>query len=65
MLAWLTPAEDMLYTPQARVMKIAAFKNNRRVAVGFLAEQGFGGHLIFRELVQNQDGTLGTNFQMR
>lgn len=59
---WLTPAQDLLDDPQARVMKTAPFKKNRRIAAGFVAEQGFGGHLIFRELVQNQDGTLGTKF---
>ncbi len=59
---WLTPAEDILDTPQARVMKTAEFKGNRRLAVGFVAEQGFGGQLLFRELVQNRDGSLGTRF---
>jgi len=59
---WLTPPNDILDDPQARVMKTSPFKNNRRIAAGFVAEQGFGGHLIFRELVQSRDGTLGTKF---
>jgi beta-fructofuranosidase len=59
---WLIPAMDILDDPQARVMKTAAFQGNRRIGVAFVAEAGYGGHLIFRELVQNPDGTLGTKF---
>ena len=59
---WLTPPADILDDPQARVMKTAAFQNNRRIGVAFVAQNGYGGHLIFRELVQNPDGTLGTRF---
>ena len=59
---WLTPAIDVLDDAQARVMKTAAFGTNRRIGVAFLAHKGFGGNLVFRELTQNGDGTLGTKF---
>ena len=43
------------------VPMVARFGNNRRILAGFLAGQGFewGGHLVFRELIQEPDGTLG------
>jgi len=59
---WQTPAMDILDDPQAHVMKTAAFGENRRIGVAFVSEQGFGGNLLFRELVQNPDGSLGTKF---
>jgi len=59
---WKIPAMDILDDPQARVMKTAAFGENRRFGVAFVAEKGFGGNLLFRELVQNSDGSLGTKF---
>jgi beta-fructofuranosidase len=58
---WLTPKVDILDSPEAMVMKSATFKNNRRIIVGFLQRNNrFGGNLIFRELVQRNDGSLGT-----
>ncbi len=59
---WLIPSADVLDDPQARVMKTAAFGNHRRIGVAFVAQKGFGGNLVFRELIQNADGTLGTKF---
>jgi hypothetical protein len=59
---WTTPAVDILDGPLARVMKTAAFTRDRRFAVGFVPESGWGGDLLFRELVQLPDGTLGTKF---
>lgn len=59
---WLTPAADILDDPRARVMKTAAFKDGRRIGVAFVAEKGYAGNLIFRELVQHPDSTLGTKF---
>ena len=59
---WLTPASDLLDDAQARVMKTAAFTGGRRMGVAFVAEKGYAGNLIFRELLQKTDGTLGTKF---
>ena len=59
---WLRPASDLLDDAQARVMKTAAFTGGRRMGVAFVAEKGYAGNLIFRELLQNTDGTLGTKF---
>ena len=43
------------------VPMVAEFKDNRRILAGFLAGPGFGwaGHLVFRELIQFEDGSLG------
>jgi hypothetical protein len=43
------------------VPMVAEFKNNRRILAGFLTGPGFGwaGHLVFRELIQFPDGSLG------
>ena len=59
---WLTPAIDILDGPEAHVMKTAPFTGGRRIGVSFIPEGGWGGNLVFRELVQNTDGTLGTTF---
>lgn len=57
---WAAPRQDLLDCPQSRVMKTAAFHGNRRLGVSFVAEDGYAGDLVFRELVQRPDGTLGT-----
>ena len=69
---WLRPRVDVFDCPQAVVMKTAAFTGDRRIGVAFLASgpegslQGtvgaYGGNAIFREIIQNEDGTLGTTF---
>jgi hypothetical protein len=43
------------------VPMVAEFKNNRRLIAGFLVGVGggYGGPLVFRELMQMPDGTLG------
>lgn len=46
----------------ARVMKTAAFKGNRRIGTASIWPQGYAGSSLFRELVQNRDGTLGSKF---
>lgn len=43
------------------VPKVAAFTGNRYLLVGFLG-RGYAGEAVFRELVQHEDGTLGTKF---
>lgn len=68
---WLRPAVDTFDGPLARVMKTAPFTGGRRIGVAFLAGRAgdqddgrslFGGNALFRELVQQADGTLGTKF---
>ena len=68
---WLCPPVEILDGPLARVMKTAAFHGNRRIGVAWLGtRQGdtndgpmqWGGHALFRELVQHADGTLGCTF---
>lgn len=59
---WITPKVDVLDGREARVMKTGAFVGDRRIGVAFLADGNFGGHLVFRELVQSADGSLGTTF---
>lgn len=50
---------DGLWVPM-----VAEFGNNRRILAGFLQgpEFDWAGHLVFRELVQCGDGTLGTKW---
>ena len=45
-----------------KVPKTAPFTDGRRIFAGFLEDRGWGGNLAFRELVQHEDGTLGTKF---
>lgn len=65
---WLTPATPLLGTPMERVYKTAAFTGDRRIAVSFLASLAdnrdagrweYAGNAIFREIIQQADGTLG------
>lgn len=67
---WLRPAHDILDSQFCAVMKTAAF-GDRRIGVGWAGPRRenrddggmlWGGRLVFRELVQHQDGTLGTHF---
>ena len=50
---------DGLWVPM-----IAPFKDNRQIMAGFLQGPDFdwAGHLVFRELIQLEDGTLGTKW---
>jgi hypothetical protein len=41
------------------VPMVGAFKDNRRVLAGFMAFEGYAGYLVFRELIQHGDGSLG------
>ena len=59
---WTTPSIDVFDGKEARVMKTAAFTGDRRIGVAFVPEGGFGGHLVFREILQSTDGTLRTSF---
>ncbi|MCX7007555.1 MAG: hypothetical protein NTY53_09970, partial [Kiritimatiellaeota bacterium] len=44
------------------VPKVGAFTGNRRLYAGWMSDNGFGGNLVLRELVQFEDGALGTRF---
>ncbi|WP_165223564.1 LamG-like jellyroll fold domain-containing protein [Aquisphaera insulae] len=44
------------------VPKTGAFAGGRRILAGFLGDDGWGGNLVLRDLVQNDDGSLGTRF---
>jgi len=44
------------------VPKTGAFIGNRRIFAGWMADNGFGGNLVLRDMVQFDDGTLGTRF---
>ena len=48
---------DLLAVP-----KTAEFTGRRRIMAGFLEDRGWGGNLVFRELMQHNDGSLGTRF---
>ena len=70
-VAWLRPSNDILDGPQAAVMKTAPFDVDRRIGVAWIGTREqekdhgklqWGGNLLFRELVQHPDGTLGTRF---
>lgn len=60
---WICPEQEMIDGLLYRVPKTAAF-GNRRIASGFLcihtAGESYAGNLVLRELVQKEDGTLGT-----
>jgi beta-fructofuranosidase len=68
---WLRPAVDVLDNPLNAVMKTAAFGPQRRIGVGWVpwrkgdcdnGEIQWGGNVVFREIIQLPDGTLGTRF---
>ncbi|MFA5190842.1 MAG: glycosyl hydrolase [Verrucomicrobiia bacterium] len=59
---WLRPKMDVFDGPQARVMKTAAFTGDRRLGAAFLPAGGYGGEVVFREIIQHADGTLGTKW---
>lgn len=60
---WLRPESDALDCVQWHVPKTAPFPEGRRIAAGFLTSPtAYAGELVFRELVQHADGTLGLAF---
>ena len=44
------------------VPEVAAFRGNRFLLVGFLGGTGYAGEAVFRELVQQENGLLGTRW---
>lgn len=64
---WKKPEVDVLTTSFERVMKTASFKNGRRIGAAFIPtveneNLKYAGRAALRELVQKDDGTLGTKF---
>lgn len=68
---WSKPAVDLLDSPLNSVIKTSPIWDNRRLAVGFLGTREgnqdggavqWAGSVVFRELIQRPDGTLGTRF---
>ncbi len=68
---WILPKVDMLDGPAARVMKTAPFTGGRRIGVAWIGTREndrddgslmFGGNVVFRELVQLDDGSLCMKF---
>jgi hypothetical protein len=62
---WQCPAQDTFDGAQAIVMKTAAWTDDRRLSVAFLASprpNSYAGNAVFREIIQHADGTLGTRF---
>ncbi len=64
---WQVPAQDIPASHYCAVMKTAPWKDGRRIGVAWVPPKigqqfEFGGKMIFREMIQNPDGSLGTAF---
>lgn len=64
---WMRPEHDLLTSEMERVMKTAAFHGNRRIGVAFAPDMRdgvphYGGRAVFRELLQDEDGTLSVTW---
>lgn len=68
---WEYPKSQVLNEDWSNVVKTAAFKNNRRISAGWIPNKKdnkdngweiFGGNSILREVIQEPDGTLLTQF---
>ena len=59
---WLRPAVDAFDVSGISVLKTAAFTGGRRIGAAFLSRGGYGGDVLFREIIQHTDGTLGTKW---
>ncbi|MCC8425141.1 family 43 glycosylhydrolase [Mucilaginibacter sp. UR6-11] len=68
---WQEPKYQALNESWVNVVKTAAFKNGRRIAAGWIPSRNqnhdnegerFGGNAVFREVIQEPDGTLATCF---
>lgn len=68
---WLRPPVDSFDGLMTISQKSAQFTGNRRISVAFLPTRTdnkdnghiqYGGNAIFREMIQNEDGTLGCKF---
>lgn len=62
---WHRPEVDEFDGLHAIVLKTAEFTGNRRIGAAFVMQIGrayYAGNVVFREIVQHEDGTLGTKF---
>ncbi|MBS1663162.1 MAG: family 43 glycosylhydrolase [Bacteroidetes bacterium] len=68
---WEEPRYQALNEQWANVVKTASFKNDRRIAAAWVPNRQdskdhnheiFGGNSLFREVIQQPDGTLDTRF---
>ena len=59
---WIRPAVDVFDVNQPTVMKTASFTGNRRIGAAWISQVGWGDRVMFREIIQQPDGTLGTKF---
>lgn len=68
---WEEPRYQAINESWINVVKTAEFNNNRRIAAGWIPSRDqnrddggerFGGNAIFREIIQEADGTLSTKF---
>ncbi|MEJ7738637.1 MAG: family 43 glycosylhydrolase [Chitinophagaceae bacterium] len=68
---WQEPQYQTLNEDWSNVAKTAEFANGRRIAAAWIPSRRdnkdnereiFGGSAVFREVVQHEDGTLGTKF---
>lgn len=68
---WQEPKYQTLNEDWSNVAKTAEFTNGRRIAAAWIPSRKdnkddgreiFGGSAVFREVVQHEDGTLGTKF---
>ncbi len=59
--AWSEPEVSATHDGSV-VPKIAPFGPSRFLMVGFLGGSAYAGEVVFREVIQHQDGTLGTKW---
>ncbi|SEW51844.1 family 43 glycosylhydrolase [Chitinophaga arvensicola] len=68
---WEEPRHQALNESWSNVVKTESFKNDRRIAAAWIPSRNenkdnngeiFGGNSIFREVIQEADGTLATRF---
>ncbi|HPS00008.1 MAG TPA: glycosyl hydrolase [Candidatus Sumerlaeota bacterium] len=59
---WMRPRVDVFDGSKAIVMKTAAFTGDRRLGAAFLSSGEYAGQVVFREIIQHSDGSLGTKW---
>ncbi|WP_052881539.1 LamG-like jellyroll fold domain-containing protein [Kiritimatiella glycovorans] len=53
---------DTFILDALKIPKAAPFRDGRMIAAGMMTHRGWGGDIVFRELLQEEDGTLGARF---
>ena len=61
---WTLLRPDQIDHSSLAFPKTAGFKGNRKIAAGWIGDGGWGGDIVFRELVQMEDGSLGSKFPL-